>query len=121
MALSFRPFKSVTVTAALGAATAIPAGFLADNTKTLVFLNLDATNALWVCCDSFSAPPAALAAATSTVLPAGGAFTFDIGVLGERGTQAGADYNFYIQSAAGGAISVNITAIQGPGALLGQN
>jgi hypothetical protein len=120
MALSFRPFKSVTVTAALGSASAIPANLLVDNTKTLVFLNLDATNALWVCCDSYSSPPASLAAATSTVIPAGGAFTFDIGVLGDRGAPDTTNYNIYLQSAAGGAVSVNITAIQGPGSLLGQ-
>jgi hypothetical protein len=41
-------------------------------------------------------------------------------VLGDRGAPDTTNYNIYLQSAAGGAVSVNITAIQGPGSLLGQ-
>ena len=115
-AISFVPFVSETATANLGAASAIPA-ILNDNTKTLVILNLDSTNALWVKCDVAAPAPAAIAAATSTVIPAGSAFTFDIGPVGERGVPGTSNYNIYIQSAGGGAVSVNITAINTNGFL----
>lgn len=100
-----------------------PAPF--GNTKEILILNTDTTNAVYVqCADVTAGLPAAGAVliTNSTVIPAGMAVSFNIGPEGDRNalntvaywaaaTGPGSNLQYVVRSAGGANIVVNITYI----------
>jgi hypothetical protein len=91
---------------------------LPANAKTIILLNLDSTNAVYV--QMFSTPqgpPApTLTLLDSIVVPAGAALTLDVGPVGQRADPYITGQTTYIQAAAG-TPNVNVTFVMSAGSL----
>jgi len=98
---------------AVVALVALPA-----NAKTIILLNLDSTNAVYL--QMFSTPqgpPApTLVLTASIVVPAGAALTLDVGPVGQRADPYVTGQTTYIQAAAG-TPNVNVTFVMSAGSL----
>ena len=108
---------STTAQVLFGPDAAAPLISLPANAKTIIFLNLDATDAIYI--QMFSAtqgPPPTLTLADSIVVPAGAAFTLDVGPVGQRSDPYVTGQTTYIQAAAG-TPNVNVTLVMSAGSL----
>lgn len=104
------PLKSMTLTLPVtpGQATLLfgpdantPQMGLPLNTKTIVLANLDTTNAIWVEARTTATPGTVLVEANCTVIPAGTAFTMEVGPVGYRPDPNQSGWVLYVQEAAG--------------------
>jgi hypothetical protein len=97
----------------------VPAPLLTlyTNCETLILLNLDGTNPIWIQATMDIAAPT-LALATSLVIPAGSAVTLNIGAAGKRADPQLTGFTLWAAAAsgAGGAI-LNVTQVMGSGSL----
>ena len=109
---------STTAQVLFGPDIATPLVALPANAKTIILLNLDSTNAVYV--QMFSTPqgpPApTLMLAASIVVPAGAALTLDVGPVGQRADPYVTGQTTYIQAAAG-TPNVNVTFVMSAGSL----
>lgn len=108
---------STTAQVLFGPDAAAPLVALPANAKTIIFLNLDATDAVYI--RMFSAIQGAtptLTANDSITVPASAALTLDVGTAGQRSDPYVTGQTTYIQAVAG-TPSVSVTLVMGAGSL----
>lgn len=90
---------------------------LYTNCETLILLNLDGTNPIWIQATMNIAAPT-LALATSLVIPAGSAVTLNIGAAGKRADPQLTGFTLWAAAASGaGGDILNVTQVMGSGSL----
>lgn len=108
---------STTAQALFGPDIATPLMLLPSNAKTIIFLNLDGTDFIYL--QMFSTPQNPLPTLTSSlslVIPPNAAITLDIGPVGQRADPFVTGQTTYIQASAG-TPSVNVTFVMSAGSL----
>ncbi len=90
---------------------------LYTNCETLILLNLDGTNPIWIQA-TMNDPAPTLVLVNSLVIPAGSAVTLNIGAAGKRADPQLTGFTLWAAAAsgAGGAI-LNVTQVMGSGSL----
>lgn len=90
---------------------------LYTNCETLILLNLDGTNPIWIQA-TMNIPAPTLVLVNSLVIPAGSAVTLNIGAAGKRADPQLTGFTLWAAAAsgAGGAI-LNVTQVMGSGSL----
>lgn len=102
-----------------GVDLSVPAPLLTlyTNCETLILLNLDGTNPIWIQA-TMNDPAPTLVLVNSLVIPAGSAVTLNIGAAGKRADPQLTGFTLWAAAAsgAGGAI-LNVTQVMGSGSL----
>ena len=108
---------STTAQVLFGPDIAVPLIPMPSNAKTVIFLNLDSTNSVYL--QMFGTPQNPLPSLTlslSLVIPPSSAITLDVGPAGQRADPFVTGQTTYIQAAAG-TPNVNVTFVMSAGSL----
>ena len=108
---------STTADVLFGPDASFPIMGLPSNAKTIVFLNLDATDEVYVrMYNTDPGPPPLLTRTDALVIPPNSALTLDIGPVGQRADPYLTGQTTFIQAAAG-TPQVSVTLVMCAGAL----